>query len=427
MSAHTKMNLVVIGHVDSGKSTTTGHLLYKLGNIADRELEKIKEQAEEKGKGTFMYAHVMDTTKDEQDRGITIQCTLKPFSTETRDYTIIDAPGHKDFIKNMIVGACQADAAILIVPAASGQFETAFSKDGTLKEHALLAFTMGVKQLVVAVNKMDDKTCAYSQERFNEIADEIKAYLTSIGYKDNHYVPMSGWKGDNILERSTNMDWYSGPTLIEALDGFKAPKRPIKKPLRLPIQGICNVKGVGLIATGRVETGVLKPGMKLTSCPTGLEAEVKTVEMHHTEVPEAFPGDNVGFSLKGVKKGDFKRGEVWGETSNQPPVPTSEFTAQIVVMATAKGMTPGYTPVLDLHTLHMACKIESFISKIDKKTGEVIEENPTKLMNGDVAMVKVKANKPMCVETFKDFQPLGRFAIRDTRTVGVGRVIEILG
>jgi len=428
MSDKTKMNLVVIGHVDSGKSTTTGHLLYKLGNIDDRKLEKIKADAEEKGKGTFMYAHIMDTSKDEQDRGITIQCTLRPFSTDKRNYTIIDAPGHKDFIKNMIVGACQADAAILMITAGKNEFEAGFSADGTTKEHALLAFTMGVKQLMVAVNKMDDANVNYSQDRYNEIKDEVGHYLDSIGYKQDtiKFIPISGWKGDNIQEKSENLPWYTGESLVEALDNLKDPKRPIKKPLRVPIQGCLTVKGVGLIATGRVETGVLKPGMILRSSPTGLEAECKTVEMHHTNVDEAFPGDNVGFSLKGVKKGDFKRGEVFGDNANNPPKAVKNFLAQIVIMKHPKGVKPGYTPILDLHTLHMACKFVEFQSKIDKKTGDVIEQNPGLLKNGDVGMVKITANKPICVETFKEFQPLGRFAIRDTRTVGVGRVMEIL-
>lgn len=422
-----KMNLVVIGHVDSGKSTTTGHLLYKLGNIDDRKLEKIKQEAEEKGKGTFMYAHIMDTSKDEQDRGITIQCTLRPFSTDARNYTIIDAPGHKDFIKNMIVGACQADAAILMITAGKNEFEAGFSADGTTKEHALLAFTMGVKQLMVAVNKMDDANVNYSQDRYNEIKDEVGNYLDSIGYKKDtiKFIPISGWKGDNIQEASPNLTWYTGDTLVGALDNLKDPKRPIKKPLRLPIQGCLTVKGVGLIATGRVETGVLKPGMTLESS-SGLKAECKTVEMHHANVDEAFPGDNVGISLKGLKKGDFKRGEVFGDSANQPPKNVKNFLAQIVIMKHPKGVKPGYTPILDLHTLHMACKFVEFKSKIDKKTGEVIEENPGMLKNGDVGMVKIEANKPICVETFKEFQPLGRFAIRDTRTVGVGRVMEIL-
>lgn len=241
---------------------------------------------------------------------------------------------------------------------------------------------------------MDDANVNYSQERFKEIKDEVGIYLDSIGYKKESipFIPISGWKGDNIEKPSENLPWYEGPTLLAALDDLKAPKRPVKKPLRVPIQSCLTVKGVGLIATGRVETGVLKPGMKLISSPTGLEAECKTVEMHHKVVDEALPGDNVGFSLKGVKKGEFKRGEVWGDSANCPPKPVTDFTAQIVIMKHPKGIKPGYTPILDLHTLHMACKFESFISKIDKKTGDVIEENPAMLKNGDVGMVRIKAN-----------------------------------
>ncbi len=421
------MNVVVIGHVDSGKSTTTGHLLVKLGEIDPRVLEKLKAKAASLGKASFEYAFIFDTTDEEQKRGITINCTLKPFKTATRGYTIIDAPGHKDYIKNMIVGACQADAAILMVTAGKNEFEAGFSAEGTTKEHALLAFTMGVKQIVVAVNKMDDDNVNWSEDRYNEIKDEVGLYLDSIGYAKDQisFVPISGYLGDNILEKSENTAWYTGLTLVEALDALKAPKRPIKKPLRLPIQGVLDIKGVGLVATGRVETGILKPNMKLISAPSGIHCEVKAVQMHHEQVEQALPGDNVGVSFRGVGKGEFKRGEVFGDANDHPPMACTEFTAQIVILKHPKGIKPGYAPTLDLHTLHMNCKFEKFISKIDRKTGDVIEENPTVLKNGDVGLVRIRAAKPICVETFKDFQPLGRFAVRDTRTVGVGRIMEI--
>jgi len=425
---HSRMNIVIIGHVDSGKSTTTGHLLVKLGEIDERTLEKLKANADARGKSSFLYAFVTDTSEEEQKRGITINCTLKPFKTANRKYTVIDAPGHKDFIKNMIVGACQADAAVLMVTAGKNEFEAGFSADGTTKEHALLAFTMGVKQIIVAVNKMDDPNVNYSQDRFTEIKDEVGDYLDSIGFNKDQisFVPISGWKGDNLIEKSENISWYTGPTLIEALDALKAPKRPIMKPLRIPIQGVYNVKGVGQILAGRVETGILKPGMKVRSAPNGIEGEVKSLEMHHEQVDQALPGDNVGFSIKTKNDAVVKRGEVFGEITNNPPKSVTDFIAQIVIMKHDNGIKPGYTPVLDLHTLHMACKIVEFISKIDRKTGEVIEEKPQILKNGDVAMVRIKASKPICIETFKEFQPLGRFAIRETRTVGVGRVMEIL-
>lgn len=374
-----RVNIVVIGHVDSGKSTTTGHLLFKLGEVDERALAKIEEKAIALGKQSFKYAFMLDDTEEEQKRGITIKCTLKPFKTETRGYTIIDAPGHKDFLKNMIVGASQADAAILMVTAGKNEFEAGFSSDGTTKEHALLAFTMGVKQIIVAVNKMDDANVNYSEDRFNEIRDEIGNYLDSIGFKqeDIQFVPISGFQGDNIQAPSDNLTWFKGPTLVGALDNLKAPKRPIKKPLRIPVQGVCNIKGIGMIITGRVEAGVLKPGMKLVSAPSGHQCEVKEVQMFHQPVEEAYPGDNVGVQLKGLSKDVvIQKGEVFGELLNNPPKPVREFTAQIVIMKHAKGIKPGYTPVLDLHTIHMASKFVTFVSKLDRKTGEVVEENP---------------------------------------------------
>jgi len=279
-----RINIVVIGHVDSGKSTTTGHLLYKLGEYDERTIEKMKEKAAVEQKSSFYLAYLLDDTEEEQKRGITINCSLRPFKTETRKYTIIDAPGHKDFLKNMIVGACQADAAILMVTAGKNEFEAGFSADGTTKEHALLAFTMGVKQVVVAVNKMDDANVNYSEDRFNEIKDEIGLYLESIGYKseDIQYVPISGFKGDNIQAPSEHLPWFHGPTLIQALDNMKPPKRPIKKPLRLPIQNVYKIPGIGQVCSGRVESGVLKPGMKLVSAPNGYECTVGSIEMFHS-------------------------------------------------------------------------------------------------------------------------------------------------
>jgi len=271
---------VVIGHVDSGKSTTTGHLLYKLGEYDDRDIQKMKELAEVNGKKTFFLAYLLDNTKEEQEKGITINCTLKPFKTANRAYTIIDAPGHKDYIKNMIVGTCQADAAILLVTAGKNEFEAGFSVEGTTKEHALLAFTMGVRQLVVAVNKMDDENVNFSQERYNEIRDEVGLYLDSIGYKtdDIEFVPISGFKGDNMIERSENTPWYDGATLVEALDKLRAPKRPILKPLRFPINGVYKVEGAGNIFAGRIESGILRPKMILKSAPNGFIVEVRQIQ-----------------------------------------------------------------------------------------------------------------------------------------------------
>merc|ERR1711977_527457 len=286
-----RINLVVIGHVDSGKSTTTGHLIYKCGGIDKRTIEKFEKESSEAGKGSFKYAWVLDKLKAERERGITIDISLWKFETEKFHFTIIDAPGHRDFIKNMITGTSQADVAILMIASPPGEFEAGISKDGQTREHALLSFTLGVKQMIVCVNKMDEKTVNYSEARFKEIKKEVKSFLEETGYKVKkvQFIPISGWHGDNMIEKSTNMPWYKGKTLYEALDKLKQPKRPIDKPLRLPLQDVYKISGIGTVPVGRVETGVLKPGVAVTFGPLGTSTEVKPVEMHHEQVSEAIP------------------------------------------------------------------------------------------------------------------------------------------
>merc|ERR1711907_207648 len=296
----THINAVVIGHVDAGKSTTTGHLIYKCGGIDKRTIEKFEKEAQEMGKGSFKYAWVLDKLKAERERGITIDIALWKFETNNYEVTIIDAPGHRDFIKNMITGTSQADCAVLIVAAGVGEFEAGISKNGQTREHALLAFTLGVKQLIIGVNKMDNTEPKYSKDRYEEIVKEVSNYVKKIGYnpKSVAFVPISGWHGDNMLEKSTNMPWYNGKTLLEALDEQTPPVRPVDKPLRLPLQDVYKIGGIGTVPVGRVETGLIKPGMVVTFAPNGVTTEVKSVEMHHTAMPQAVPGDNVGFNIK---------------------------------------------------------------------------------------------------------------------------------
>jgi elongation factor 1-alpha len=314
------INLVVIGHVDSGKSTSTGHLIYKCGGIDKRTIEKFEKEAAEMGKGSFKYAWVLDKLKAERERGITIDIALWKFETDKSVFTIIDAPGHRDFIKNMITGTSQADAAILIIASGQGEFEAGISKEGQTREHALLAFTMGVKQMIVAVNKMDDKSVNWSEERFLEIKKEMSDYLKKIGYNPDKipFIPISGWHGDNMLEPSDNMKWYKGPTLIAALDNLDQPKRPKEKPLRLPLQDVYKIGGIGTVPVGRVETGVLRPGMVLTFAPMNVTTECKSVEMHHEALTEAEPGDNVGFNVKNLSVKDLRRGFVASDSKNDP-------------------------------------------------------------------------------------------------------------
>ncbi|CAK85070.1 unnamed protein product (macronuclear) [Paramecium tetraurelia] len=422
------VNLVVIGHVDSGKSTTTGHLIYKLGGIDERTIKKYEEDATRIGKGSFKYAWVLDNLKDERERGITIDISLWKFETNKYYYTVIDAPGHRDFIKNMITGTTQADIAMIMIAATAGEFEVGISQNGQTKEHILLAYTLGVRQLICAINKMDEKSVLYSKGRYDEIVKEMSIYLKKVGYNPDNvpYIPISGWNGDNMLEKSINLQWYNGPTLLEALDAVTPPKRPTEKPLRLPLQDVYKIGGIGTVPVGRVETGVLTRGMVIQFAPSGIASEVKSIEMHHQDHPEAIPGDNVGFNVKGVSVKDLQRGYVASDSKNDPAKESTSFNAQVIIINHPGQIQNGYCPVLDCHTAHVACKFDQIISKIDKRSAKVIEENPKFIKSGDSAIVKLIPTKPICVEAFSEYPPLGRFAVRDMKqTVAVGVIKSV--
>ena len=428
MKEKTHINLVVIGHVDAGKSTTTGHLIYKCGGIDKRTIEKFEKEAAELGKASFKYAWVLDNLKAERERGITIDIALWKFESPKFYFTVIDAPGHRDFIKNMITGTSQADIAILVIDSSVGGFEAGISKDGQTREHALLAFTLGVKQMIVACNKMDDVSVKYGEGRYKEIKAEVSTYLKKVGYKPMKipFVPISGWMGDNMIDKSTNMPWYKGPYLLEALDNANPPKRPSDKPLRLPLQDVYKIGGIGTVPVGRVETGIIKPGMVCTFAPVQITTEVKSVEMHHETLDQAIPGDNVGFNVKNVSVKELKRGFVASDSKNDPAKEAASFVAQVIVMNHPGQISQGYCPVLDCHTSHIACKFAELQVKMDKRSGKKLEDNPKFLKNGEAGLVNLVPSKPMCVEGFKTYPPLGRFAVRDMRqTVAVGVIKEV--
>lgn len=415
------LNLVMIGHVDHGKSTLVGRLLLDTGQIEEHLIRKYEEEARTKGKESFALAWVMDRLKEERERGLTIDVAHRRFDTKKYYFTIIDAPGHRDFVKNMITGTSQADAAVLVVAATEGVM-------AQTKEHAWLAKTLGVNQLIVAINKMDAVQPPYDAKKYEEVKSQTEKLLTSIGYKDVPYIPISAWKGDNITEKK-NLSWWNGPTFLEALDNLKVPPKPVDKPLRWPIQDVYSITGVGTVPVGRVETGVMKPGDKLIFLPSmqpkGVVGEVKSIEMHHEAIPKAEPGDNVGANIRGVSKKDIRRGDVAGHADN-PPTVAKTFMARIMVLNHPSVITVGYTPVFHCHTAQVACRFEELLKKYNPRTGEVIEENPQFLKTGDAALVKIRPTRPMVIEKAKEFPELGRFAIRDMgQTVGAGIVEDI--
>jgi elongation factor 1-alpha len=420
------LNMIITGHIDNGKSTTMGHFLMQLGVVDERTIQQHAEESEKTGKGdTFKYAWVMDNIKDERERGITIDLAFQKFETPKYFFTLIDAPGHRDFVKNMITGASEADCAVLVLSAKEGETDTAVAPGGQAREHAFLLKTLGVNQIIIAINKMDVSN--YSEDAFKKAKEKGEKLIKSVGFKVDAVpvVPVSGWKGDNLVKKSENLKWWTGKTLLETFDDFTLPEKPVGKPLRVPIQDVYTITGVGTVPVGRVETGKMKAGDKIIIMPSGAPGEIKSIETHHTEMPSAEAGDNIGFNLRGVEKKDIKRGDVMG-TPDAPPKVAKEFRAQIIIIHHPTALAPGYTPVMHAHTTQVAATITAFESKINPATGAVEEENPKFLKVGDSAIVKIKPVRPTCIESFQEFPEMGRFALRDMgATIAAGIVKEI--
>jgi len=422
------LNLIITGHVDHGKSTLMGHMLFKTGALSQQEMTKIEAVAKEKKDASFKFAFVMDRMKEERERGITIDLAFRRFETPKYYFTIIDAPGHVDFIKNMITGASQADAALLVVSARKGEFEAGVSAGGQTREHAFLLRTLGIEQIIVVINKMDDASPAWSKDRYNEMVTEIKTLLKAAQFDPAKvpFVPLSAWTGDNLTQTSPKLSWYTGPTLLAALDMLVIPPKPVDLPLRVPVQDVYTITGVGTVPVGRIETGVLKVGDKVIFEPAGKQGEIKSIEMHHERMEKAEPGDNIGFNVRGIGKDDIRRGDVMGLVSKPPKVVT-EFTGQIIVIFHPRAIAVGYTPVLHAHTAQVAATFTEIIRKIDPRTGQTMQEKPDFIKQGDSALVRLTPLQPIAMERYADLKQLGRFAIRDSgRTVAVGIVKDIV-
>jgi len=417
------MNVVFVGHVDAGKSTIVGQMMFQSGIIPEQEMKKLREEAEKHGKVGFEFAYIMDKIKEERERGVTIDLAYQKIMTQKWQITVIDAPGHRDFVKNMITGASQADAAFLVIAAPAGvQPQTT--------EHLWLLRTMGVKNICVAVNKMD--AVEYKEDKFNKVKEDVSKLLNQVGINADQttFIACSGLKNDNIVEKSSNMAWYKGPTIKEQLDLFPASDLPTNLPMRMPCQDVYEITGIGTVPVGKIETGIMKVGQKIKVLPgrtgEGIEGEVKTIEMHHEQMPEAQAGDNVGINIRGVGKKDIARGDVICEAANPIPV-VEEFIAQIAVINHPTVLAKGYTPVFHIHTAQVPCQFVELIEQIDPKSGQVIKEHPDFLKNGDVAKVRIKPQGPLVLETQKDNPFTSRFAVRDAgATVAAGMCIEIV-
>lgn len=419
------INLVFIGHVDHGKSTTVGRLLYDSGNIDEQAMRKLKEKAEQLGKKGFEFAFVMDNLKEEQERGVTIDLSHKRFDTDKYYFTIIDAPGHRDFIKNMITGAAQADCAVLVVAANDGV-------NAQTIEHLKLSKIFGVGQIMIAVNKMDMPGVDFSEKRYKEVVEDVKIHAKQAGWNVDkiRFIPTASLVGENIVKKQTKMPWYTGDTLLEAINRFEVPQKPTQLPLRLPIQDVYNITGIGVVPVGRVETGIMKVNDKIIFVPgregKGVRGEVKSIEMHHEAMNQAEPGDNVGFNVRGLAKKDIQRGDVVGHESN-PPTVVTEFTAQVVILNHPTVVTVGYTPVFHIGTNQVACQFIEIVKKINPANGQEVTENKDILRNGDAAIVKLRPVQAVVIEKNAEIPQMSRFAIRDSGlTVAAGMCMDVV-
>uniref|UniRef100_A0A8C9Z001 HBS1-like protein n=1 Tax=Sander lucioperca TaxID=283035 RepID=A0A8C9Z001_SANLU len=422
------LNLVVIGHVDAGKSTLMGHLLYLLGNVNKRTMHKYEQESKKAGKASFVYAWVLDETGEERDRGVTMDVGMTKFETNSKVVTLMDAPGHKDFIPNMITGAAQADVAVLVVDASRGEFEAGFEAGGQTREHALLVRSLGVTQLAVAVNKMDQVN--WQQERFQDIITKLGHFLKQAGFKESDvfYIPSSGLSGENLTTRSTVSQltsWYSGPSLLEQIDAFKAPQRSVDKPFRLCVSDVFKDQGSGFCVTGKIEAGYIQTGERILAMPPNETCTVKGITLHDEALDWAAAGDHVSLTVTGMDIIKINVGCVFCDPK-EPIRVCTRFRARILLFNIEVPITKGFPVLLHYHTVSEPATIRKLISVLHKSSGEVLKKKPKCLSKGMNAIVEIQTQRPVSLELYKDFKELGRFMLRYVgSTIAAGVVTEV--
>jgi elongation factor 1-alpha len=419
------INVAFIGHVDHGKSTIMGRMLLEHGDIKKDIIEKF-ERMGEKGK-SFKYAWVMDQTKEERARGLTIEAAHRMFETPSNAIWVADCPGHKDFVKNMVTGASRADATVVVIDAEDGVMPQT-------REHTFLVRALGLKQLIVVINKMD--LVDYKQEAYEKVKKDISSLMERIGYDTSKiaFIPVSGFEGENLTSKSEKIPWYHGDTLYEALDKLEEPYKPADQALRFPLHDVYMIKGVGSIPVGRIETGTLKVGDVVMFEPAStiyskkIKGEVRSMEMNHEHVKVAFPGYNVGISVRGVGRDHIRRGDVVSHPDSPPTVLTNKdtFIANVVVLDHPSGIHVGYAPDLHVHTARVTCRFEKILTKLDPKTGRTIEKTPAYLRSGEAGVTEIRPTRPIVIEEVEKIPQMGRFAVRDMGvTVAAGMCIQI--
>jgi len=392
-------------------------------------LEGIEKEADTAGKSESKFAWVMDRSKAERERGLTIDSTMRHFEAEKQHIHLVNMPGHRDFSKNFFCGACHGDVILMVLSAVEGDFERDFSKEAQVREHTFLSHVAGIKQVRVVINKMDLTDPPYSEDRFAYIEGKIRDFLKVAGFKSDEFipvVPVSGWHGDNLLEKSPKMLWYKGASVLDSLERIKENRRSADKSLRLPIFNVVNVKGVGAVALGRIQRGVINPGMRIWVEPGGIEGTVSSLHVNSKPAEQGIGGDYVGFQLEGDAMASIRKGQIASDAENEPVRTVKYFTAQVIITNTQFKLKDGFCPLIHVHNARVPCEFFRIKEKRDRKTGRKLEDFPAFVKRGDACIVRMRPKRPLCVETIYQCGPLGRFIIRDLgMTIAFGIVQDV--